>query len=328
MSSEVRVISAREMDRLDISMAEVMDAVATGFAALGKGLGKMPAKIGVHPRADSFLHAMPCYLGGHIDRAGVKCIAGYPANPAKGLPYISGVMILNDPETGLPQALLDAARITAWRTGAASGVYARHFGDPATTCVTIVGTGVQGRTNLLAMKEVFPRLNEVRCCGVREPSVQRFIDEMAPELPDAVFSLHTDIETAVRDTDVLITCTPMVEEPDRPVRRKWLKDDCLVIAVDYDACVNEDVFRGAHFTCDFREQYVRTQEEGPYFQNGYPRPGEIDADLCEVCAGDRRGLREGRRGAVLMGIAAHDVMAAALVYERAAQAGAGTLVEL
>ncbi|XXJ19434.1 ornithine cyclodeaminase family protein [Desulfovibrio caledoniensis] len=316
------------MDRLGISMAEVMDAVETGFAALGKGLGSMPAKIGVHPREDSFIHAMPCHLGGHIDRAGVKCIAGYPANPAKGLPYISGVMIVNDPETGLPLAIMDAARLTAWRTGAASGVYARHFGDPETARLTIVGTGVQGRTNLLAMKEVFPKLNEVRCCGLRAPSVQRFIDEMAPQLPDAVFSLHTDIETAVRGTDVLITCTPMVEEPDRPVRREWLGDDCLVIAVDYDACVNEDVFDGAHFTCDHREQYARTQEAGTYFQNGYPLPEAIDADLCEVCAGDRRGLREGRRGAVLMGIAAHDVMASALVYERAAKTGAGTVVEL
>ncbi|MEZ7198373.1 ornithine cyclodeaminase family protein [Pseudodesulfovibrio karagichevae] len=328
MGSEVRWISSGEMDRLGITMAEVMDAVETGFAALGAGLGEMPSKIGVHPREDSFIHAMPCYLGGHIDRAGVKCIAGYPANPAKGLPYISGVMLLNDPETGLPLTVMDAARVTAWRTGAASGVYARHFGDPETASVAVVGTGVQGRANLLAMRDVFPALSEVRCCGLREASVQRFIDEMAPKLPDAVFSLHTDIRTAVRNADVLITCTPMVEEPDRTVRREWLKDDCLVIAVDYDACVGEDVFRGAHFTCDNRNQYARTQEAGTYFQSGYPRPGDIDADLCEVCAGEKRGVREGRRGAVLMGIAAHDVMASALVFERAAEAGVGTLVEL
>jgi ornithine cyclodeaminase/alanine dehydrogenase len=328
MGSKIRFISAGEMDGLGIAMGEVMDAVETGFTALGKGLGSMPAKIGVAPREDSFIHAMPCHIGGHIDRAGVKCVAGYPANPAKGLPYISGIMVLNDSETGLPVAIMDAARLTAWRTGAASGIYARHFGNPKTNSVTIVGTGVQGRTNLLAMNEVFPELNEVRCCGVRAPSVQRFIDEMAPKLPDAVFSLHTDIEGAVHGTDVLITCTPMVEKPERPVRRAWLKEDCLVIAVDYDACVGEDVFQGAHFTCDHREQYARTQAAGTHFQNGYPLPEDIDADLCEVCAGDKRALREGRRGAVLMGIAAHDVMAAALVYERAAGAQAGTLIEL
>ncbi|EGB13452.1 Ornithine cyclodeaminase [Pseudodesulfovibrio mercurii] len=328
MGSEIRFISAGETDRLGIAMAEVMDAVETGFAALGKGLGEMPAKIGVHPREDCFIHAMPCYLGGGIDRAGVKCIAAYPGNPARGLPYITGVMILNDPDTGLPLAIMDAAQITAWRTGAASGVYARHFGDPKTTSVAVIGTGVQGRTNLLAMKEVFPDLREVRCFGPRDASVQRFIDDMAPRLPEAVFAKHADLETAVRGADVVITCTPIVEHPTRPLRREWLKDDCLVIAVDYDACVGADVFRDAHFTCDNRNQYVRTRESGTYFGNGYPGPDDIDADLCEVCAGEKSGPRKGRRGAVLMGIAAHDVMTAALVYERAAAAGLGTLVEL
>ncbi|WFS64048.1 ornithine cyclodeaminase family protein [Pseudodesulfovibrio thermohalotolerans] len=328
MSTEVRWISAREIDSLGITMTEVMDAVETGFAALGRGEGEMPAKIGIHPREDCFIHAMPCCLGGDIDRAGVKCVSGYPPNPARGLPYISGIMLLNDPETGLPQAVMDAAWITAWRTGAASGVYARRFGNPETTSVTIVGTGVQGRVNLLAMKEVFPKLKDVRCHDIFEAATQRFIDDMGPKLPDAVFSAHTDLETAVRDTDVLITCTPIVESPERAVRWKWLKDDCMVIAVDYDACVDEKVFRGAHFTCDNRNQYVWTQKQGIYFQNGYPGPEEIDADMCELCAGQREAVREGRRGAVLMGIATHDVMTAALVYERAAEAGIGILVEL
>ena len=328
MASGIRVISAREMDRLGIAMGEVMDAVETGFAAMGNGLGQMPAKLGVHPREDSFIHAMPCYLGGAIDRAGVKCVSAYPGNPAKGLPYITGVMVLNDPETGTPLAVMDAARITAWRTGAASGVYARHFGDPQSESVAVIGTGVQARTNLLAMNEVFPGLREVRCCGPRRASVQRFIDDMAPQMPDAVFSAHTAPQTAVRNADVLITCTPIVERPERSVRREWLKDDCLVIAVDYDACVGEDVFRDAHFTCDNRNQYVRTREQGTYFQDGYPGADDIDADMCEICADGRSGPRTGRRGAVLMGIAAHDVMTAALVFDRAVEAGLGARVEL
>ncbi|WP_272700768.1 ornithine cyclodeaminase family protein [Desulfovibrio sp. Fe33] len=328
MSTEVRWISAKDIDRLGITMTEVMDAVETGFASLGRGEGEMPAKIGIHPRENCFIHAMPCRLGGDIDRAGVKCVSGYPPNPARGLPYITGIMLLNDPDTGLPLAVMDAAWITAWRTGAASGVYARHFGDPETTSVTIVGAGVQGRVNLLAMKEVFPKLNDVRCHDIFEAATQRFIDDMAPKVPGAVFSAHADLETAVRNTDVLITCTPIVESPVRAVRREWLKDDCLVIAVDYDACVGEDVFRDAHFTCDNRNQYIWTRNQGTYFQNGYPGPEAIDADMCEICAEQGVAVREGLRGAVLMGIATHDVMTAALVFERAAEAGIGTLVEL
>ena len=326
--SEVLWISAKEIDSLGITMPEIMDGVEAGFAALGRGEGEMPAKIGIHPREDCFIHAMPCHLGGAVDRTGIKCVSGYPPNPAKGLPYITGVMVLIDPDTGLPQAVMDAGWVTAWRTGAASGVYARHFGNPDTQSVTIVGTGVQGRLNLLAMREVFPKLNKVCCYDIFETSMQRFIDDMQPALPNVEFTQFTELENAVADGDVVITCTPIVEKPKRSIPYKWLKKDCLAIAVDYDAALDENVFKDANFTCDNRNQYVWTQEQGTYFQNGYPLPADIDADMCEVCAGLKPGVREGKRGAVLMGIASHDVMTADLIHTKAVAAGVGTKVEL
>ena len=328
MTAEVLWISAKEIDSLGITMPQIMDAVEAGFAALGRGEGEMPAKIGIHPRHDCFIHAMPCYLGGGVDRAGIKCVSGYPPNPAKGFPYITGVMVLIDPETGLPTAIMDAGWVTAWRTGAASGVYARHFGDPETTSVSIVGTGVQGRLNLLSMREVFPKLNQVYCYDIYDASVQRFIDDMQPKLPGVDFVPCGELRDAVSDADVVITCTPIVEKPERSVPYAWLKENCLAIAVDYDSAFNEDVFAAANFTCDNRNQYVWTREQGTYFQNGYPGPSEIDADMCEVCAGKKPGLRSGKRGAVLMGIASHDVMTADLIHRKALAVGIGTKVEL
>lgn len=327
MASEVLWISASEAARLGITMTEVMDAVEEGFAAIGRGRGEMPAKIGVHPRENCFIHAMPCHVGGGVDRAGVKCVSGYPTNPAKGLPYITGIILLNDPETGLPLAVMDAAQVTAWRTGAASGVYARHFGDPHTASVAMIGAGVQARTNLLAMKEVFPELSEVRCHTPNQASAARFIADIRPQLPGVEFTAR-DLESAIAGADVVITCTPMKENPERFVTRRMIEDDCLVISVDYDAAVHEDVFAGAHFTCDNRDQYVRTREQGVYFQNGYPGPADIHADMGKVCARKTPGVRSGRRGAVLMGIASHDIMTAALIHERALETGLGTRVEL
>jgi len=328
MTTKVLWLPAREIDALGVSMTQIMDAVESGFAALGRGEGEMPAKIGIHPRDNAFIHAMPCYLGGEVDRAGIKCVAAYPENPARDLPYISGLMLLLDPATGLPLAVMDAARLTAWRTGAASGVYARHFGDPATTDVAMVGTGIQARTNLLALREVFPKLATVRCHNVREASARTFMEEMGPKLPGVTFRFCADPKDAVEGANVVVTCTPMSEHPQRFIRGEWLMPDCLAIAVDYDAALDADVFHNAHFTCDNRNQYVRTQELGVYFQNGYPGPADIDADLGEVCAGRASGVRQGRRGAVLMGIASHDVMAADLIYRRAFDAGIGTWVEL
>ncbi len=328
MTTEVLWISAKEIDTLGITMINIMDAVEAGFATMGRGEGEMPAKIGVHPREDCFIHAMPCYLGGDTDRAGVKCVSGYPPNPAKGHPYITGIMLLTDAATGLPVAVMDAGWVTAWRTGAASGVYARHFGNPETTSVSIIGTGVQGRVNLMAMRDVFPKLNQVYCYDIYESSIERFINDMQAEVPNATFTTCTDLKTAVTDADVLITCTPIVEEPKRSIPQEWIKDDCLVISVDYDSAICEDAFKDANFTCDNRNQYVWTQEQGIYFQNGYPLPADINADMCEVSAGLRPGLREGKRGAVLMGIASHDIMTADLIYKKAVAAGIGTKVEL
>ena len=328
MATEVLWISAKEIGQLGITMAEIMDAVEIGFAAIGRGEGEMPAKIGIHPREDCFIHAMPCYLGGDIDRAGVKCVSGYPPNPAKGHPYITGIMLLTDVETGLPLAVMDAAWVTAWRTGAASGVYARHFGNPDTTTVSLIGTGVQARVNLLAMKEAFPKLSSVRCFDIHESSMDGFIKDMQPQVPGTTFSKHADMQSAVTDSDVLITCTPIVETPKRFIPRDWVKDECLVISVDYDSAIHEDIFAEANFTCDNRNQYVWTQEQGTYFQNGYPLPADINADMGEICAGLKQGMRSGRRGAVLMGIASHDIMTASLVFDRAAKAGLGTKMEL
>jgi len=328
MTAKVLWISSKEIDMLDIGMPEIMDAVEAGFATLGRGEAEMPAKIGIHPREDCFIHAMPCYLGGDIDRTGVKCVSGYPPNPANGLPYITGIMLLNDSATGLPIAVMDAGWVTAWRTGAASGVYARHFGNPDTSSVSIIGTGVQGRVNLIAMREAFPNISRVYCYDKFEGQVERFIRDMHRELPDAEFVICPNVRTAVAETDVLITCTPIVEEPQRSIPRSWLKPECLVISVDYDSAITEDVFQDANFTCDNRNQYVWTQEQGTYFQNGYPRPGDIYADMGEICAGLKPGVREGRRGAVLMGIASHDVMTASLIYDKALTTGLGTKVSL
>ncbi|WP_147821712.1 ornithine cyclodeaminase family protein [Salidesulfovibrio onnuriiensis] len=328
MSFDVLWISRDEIESLNISMNDVMKAVERGFTALGDKQVEMPAKIGVHPREDCFIHAMPCHVGGAVDRCGVKCVSGYPPNTPKGLPYISGIMLLADPETGLPQAVMDAGWITAWRTGAASGVYAKHFGSPDTRTVAIIGAGVQGRVNLLAMREVFPQLRQVNIFDISEAQLGNFLFEMQPELPGAGFRVCQDIPTAVADADVIITCTPIVESPKRFITRDMIKPEALCISVDYCSAFSEDIMRGAVFVCDNRNQYVWTQEQGTYFQNGYPRAGDIHADMGEICADHKQGVRQGLRGAVLMGIASHDVMTASLIYDLATDRGLGTTVKL
>jgi len=83
---DVLWLSRADIDTLGITMAEIMDEVEAGFAAMGRGEVEMPAKIGIHTRKDCFIHAMPCYVGGAHDMAGMKCVSGYPPNQKKACP--------------------------------------------------------------------------------------------------------------------------------------------------------------------------------------------------------------------------------------------------
>jgi hypothetical protein len=89
-----------------------LDLVEGTYAALAAGRVELPPKPGVHPRENSFIHAMPAYLADQ-DVAALKWVSGYPGNKARGLPYISGLLVLNDAETGLPLAVMDAAGTAA-----------------------------------------------------------------------------------------------------------------------------------------------------------------------------------------------------------------------
>lgn len=329
MNFDVLWLSRADIDSLGITMREIMDAVEEGFAAMGRGEVEMPAKIGIHTRRDCFNHSMPCYVGGTLDMAGVKVVSGYPPNQKKGLPYITGIWTLIDPETGLVRAVMDAAWITAWRTGAASGVYARHFGHPDTRCVSIIGLGVQGRMNLRAMIEVFPKIEEVRIFDPVPGQAERFEADMRPLLPRARFVNCPQPKEAVAGADVVITCSPIVETPERFVEAGWLKDDVLAIAVDYDSAFDAATMSGAAcFTTDSESQYLWTRDHGVYFQNGYPGKPGLHSDMGEICAGTKSGLRTGRRAAVLMGIALDDVMTGHLIYEKALERKVGAWVQL
>jgi ornithine cyclodeaminase/alanine dehydrogenase-like protein (mu-crystallin family) len=123
---ELRYLSRAAIESLRLSMREVLAAVERGFALKGRGKTEMPPKPGIHTRPDCFIHAMPAYIQG-METAGLKWVSGYPPNIAKGLPYITGLLILNDPETGVPLAVMDCAWITAMRTGASAGISAKYL---------------------------------------------------------------------------------------------------------------------------------------------------------------------------------------------------------
>ena len=119
MNQHILYLSRRDVEEVDIPMSQLIPALEEAFRMKGEGRVDMPPKPGIHTRRDSFIHAMPAYVQ-DLDAAGMKWISGYPGNHFKDLPYITGLMILNDPETGVPISVMDATWITAKRTGASA----------------------------------------------------------------------------------------------------------------------------------------------------------------------------------------------------------------
>jgi ornithine cyclodeaminase/alanine dehydrogenase len=243
--------------------------------------GELPPKIGVHPRpAGSFAHAMPAYLPGPADDgsrdlAGMKWIAGFPGNSAAGLPALHALVVVNDPRTGVPLAILDGAPITAERTAAVSGTAIARWSPPVrdrAARAAIVGAGVQGRAHLPVLGHLLP--------GVEIAIHDRDADR-ATGLVDAARAIPgiggaravADARDAVCDADVVLTCVSF-----GPVRQvmtsDWFAPDALVIAVDYATSVAADVAREAGlFLVDEEGQFRANRAAGQF--DDYPDPAAM-----------------------------------------------------
>lgn len=103
---QVLYLSRADVEAVGVTMREIIDALEVAFREHGLGHAEMPPKPGIHTRPDAFIHAMPAYIPA-LRAAGMKWVSGYPDNQTKGLPYISGLLILNDDDTGLPLAVMD-----------------------------------------------------------------------------------------------------------------------------------------------------------------------------------------------------------------------------
>jgi len=285
------------------AIPDQVDLVERTYRAMAAGRVEAPPKIGIHPRADTFLHAMPAYLADD-DVAALKWVSGFPLNPARGLPYIEGIIVLNDPETGLVRAVLDAREITAARTAAASGVCVRAFAQPGWRTAAILGSGEQGRYHAALLRTLWPSV-EIRAY---DP-----LPERAATLGSGAVAVATP-EDAVRGADVVISAAPLVDDPRPVVGPDLLGPRTLLLPVDLDVVIAPEAIAAAQLlVSDDVAQWRYYRDLGRF--RDWPEP---TASVGEALA---TGLTAPRVAACNIGASALDAAFAAAVL-RAAEDGA------
>src|SRR5512137_304742 len=173
-------LSRADVESVGLDMPTIIGQLEAAFKEKGQGHVEMPPKPGIHTQPDAFIHAMPAYIPS-LKSAGIKWVSGYPENFKRGLPYITGLLVLNDDETGIPYAVMDCTWITAYRTGAASALSAKYLANPKSEVAGILACGVQGRTNLEALKCLFP-LKRAYAYDIRSDVQTAYAREMSEKL--------------------------------------------------------------------------------------------------------------------------------------------------
>jgi len=317
-------LSQADVAAVGLTMKEIVEALEVAFREKGEGRVEMPPKPGIPPGGgDNFIHAMPAYIPA-MKSAGIKWVAGFPENHKRGLPYITGLLILNDAETGLPLSVMDCVWITAKRTGAATAVAAKYLARPDSSVVGVLGCGVQGRSNVEALNVLFA-LKRVMAYDVDRGAAQRYADEVGDRFGLEVVIVKEPRE-AVSGCDIVVTAGPIMKEPHRTIQAGWLDEGAFASLVDFDSYWHPEAMREADKFCTDDVPQLRHYQEVGYFQGIPP----VYAGLGELATGQKPGRErsEERTMTANLGLAMDDMTVAPLLYRRAVKKGIGTWLPL
>jgi alanine dehydrogenase len=319
----------KEMVASLLTMAECIEAVEKAFAELAAGSAILPLRTAIASPGGISLY-MPAYLGGENALA-CKVVAVFKGNPEKyRLPTTTGTILVQDAQTGRVCCIMDGEHLTAVRTGAASGVATKHLArDDAGQSVGIFGAGVQGRTQLQAVREV-RSLSRAFVYDAIPEAAARFAREMSAKLDLEVIPVVSAREAA--RADILCTATSSTT----PLfAGKEVREGTHVNGIGShtpDAReLDTELIRRAKLVGDSREACFR--EAGDIIlpiREGVITESHFYAELGEIVTGKKAGRIAAREITVFKsnGLAVQDAAAAGLVYRKALAGGVGVQFEL
>ena len=321
------LLTGRDVAAL-LTIEECITAVERAFKLYGEGKTSPPGILGVDARDGGF-HIKAGVLELTRSYFAAKVNANFPENVKRfGLPMIQGVVVLCDAENGYPLALMDSIEITIRRTGAATGVAAKYLARPDSNAATICGCGNQGRISLRALTKVLP-IEKAWAYDRDQAQAQRFASELGAELRIDI-DVVDDLKTAVRQSDVCVTCTPS-KQPF--LREDFVAPGTFIAAIGADNPEKQELeptLLGRNkLVADVLEQCATIGELHHALEAGLLTSEDVYAELGEVIAGYKSGRTSSDEIIIFdsTGMALQDVVTAAAVYEKAVRAGSGTRID-
>lgn len=317
---EILYLNREDVANLNLSMADIINVVEVGLKEHGTKNVEMPAKPGVHSYLDAFIHAMPVYLP-RLRIICMKWVSGYPEARKYNLPYIMGLLILNDVKTGAPYCVMECGLETAIRTGAASAVAAKYLAKKNTKNIAIIGLGEQGKWQLIALNEVL-KINQIKVYDVIEHVERVYVAEISKKLRLNIIPVESS-KDAIEDADVVVTACSEDVQPF--IEKEWLKEGVLCLPLELNMAYKDE----AIYSVDkvIVDDWIQTKEHAKLTNREIPAPY---AELGEIVSGKKfgRGSDKEKIWDSNYGLAVHDAVLGNLIYKEAIKKGIGKKLTL
>ena len=314
-----------------LKIDEVIDAVESVFRENALGGAQMPCKVYLFYNSGD-LRVMPCYLKS-LGISSVKVVNSHPRNREKGLPTVMATIILIDPETGFPKAIMGGTWITAMRTGAAGAIAAKYLARKNSRIAAFIGAGMQARTQLMGLMQVMASLQEIRVYDISPKAEEGFLKFFEENYGDRCeVAVAGSAREAVTDADIVVTTTPSRKPI---VMSDWINDGTHFNCMGADAPGKQELDprilkRASKIVVDDIEQAVHGGEINVPISLGLMSREDIYAEIGEIIAGLKKGRESDDEITIFAstGLAIQDAAAASLAYRKAVKEGLGLYIDL
>ena len=332
-SVKTLLLTGRQVRRL-LAMEDVLRAVEDAFRHKGLSKVQMPPKIYLfYDKFDGDLRTMPSYVE-DMDVSAVKIVNVHPQNAKlHGMRTVMGLLVLVSPETGAPLAIMDATHITDMRTGAASAIASKYLANKNPKTLSIIGTGNQSRTQMLALITQYGSFDDVRLFDIDHERAMAAARQFKRKYKDVIGSVMAadTAEEAVTGCDIVVTATSSRAPV---VMNEWIKEGTHINCIGADAPGKQEldskIIKRARVIIDDWEQACHSGEINVPLSKGDITRNDIDGEIGEVVARHRKGRRSPKDVTVFCstGLAVQDSLTAKIVWDHARAKNVGRLVQI